>query len=459
MPTILHERRKVLRQDISRHAYAEIADFLYFRTNNSKYINKEGKSFFLLPSVKYIADNLGYSTSTCKRALDFLSGNGYISKSKARCHDGAVRLKIQMCKYFDNYVPTIFHEGRKLMRQFISNHTYADIADFIYYKANNSRYINKEGKSFFLLPSVDFLSENLGFKRRTIERALKYLEKNDFLIKLRTRCHDGAVRLQIFVTEKLSDIMLSIEELRVLNPPVENKINTQVEDCSSDYDILAQSDSAKLTLSDSAIVTNSIIKENKVKEDNNYNNNQELEVIEKSKSPEVKSVNFVFSFDLDKYNEDVESYVSDLANKHNLDGSQLFSSLVELQESNIYKNQDDLVHDAISLLKHEKDDRVIAKGDDRRKYKKAIFEAGDSRGQILSPVQHVAVVQTLRWLKETGKSCISDVKEVFAWVEFQITNPDHHFKGKGFKHCLYIIKKMLCNSGRNQYSKPLGFGV
>jgi len=349
-------------------------------------------------------------------------------------------------------MPTIFHAGRKLLRQHIPNHSYAEIADFLYFRTHKSKYLDENGKRFFLLPNIDYIVDELGFKKRTCEKALSILEKTGFIKKSKTKCYDGAVRLQIFVADKLKNIMAAIDNLK--DSKLETNKSTQ-----NTFKPICDIDSAPVADSDSAEFAESYIKENKVKEDNNYNYNQELEVIEESTSSEVKSVNFVFSFDLDKYNEDVENYVSDLATKHSLDGSLLFSSLVELQESNIYKNQDDLVNDAINLLKHQKDDRVIAKGDDRRKYKKAIFEAGDSRGQRLSSVQHVAVVQTLRWLKETGKSCISDVKEVFSWVEFQITNPDHHFKGKGFKHCLYIIKKMLCNSGKSQYSKPLGFGV
>ena len=349
-------------------------------------------------------------------------------------------------------MPTIFHAGRKLLRQHISNHSYAEIADFLYFRTHKSKYLDENGKRFFLLPNVDYIVDELGFKKRTCERALHILEKTGYISKFKKKCFDGAVRLQIFISDKLADLMLLVDNLKKQQ---ESKVKTKESIANTIYN----NDSASVAESDSADLADSYIKENIIKEDNNYNQNQELEVIEKTTSPEVKSVNFVFSYDLDKYNEDVEAYVSELATKHSLDGSQLFSSLVELQESNFYKNQDDLVNDAINLVKHQKDDRFIAKGDDRRKYKKAIFEAGDSRGQRLSPVQHVAVVQTLRWLKETGKSCISDFKEVFAWVEFQITNPDHHFKGKGFKHCLYIIKKMLCNSGRSQYSKPLGFGI
>jgi len=258
-------------------------------------------------------------------------------------------------------MPTIFHAGRKLLRQHISNHSYAEIADFLYFRTHKSKYLDENGKRFFLLPNVDYIVDELGFGKSICKRSLKALESKGFIIRSKTKCYDGAVRLQIFIADKLQDLMTSIDDLK-------NKKENKRKTAEKDSNTLLNIDSSNIDQSEKSNIDQSYIKEN-----NNYNNNQELEVIEKSTSPEVKSVNFVFSYDLDKYNEDVENYVSDLDKKHNLDGSQLFSSLVELQESNIYKNQDDLVNDAINLLKHEKDNRVIAKGDDRRKYKKAII--------------------------------------------------------------------------------------
>ena len=75
----------------------------------------------------------------------------------------------------------------------------------------------------------------------------------------------------------------------------------------------------------------------------------------------------------------------------------------------------------------------------------------------LSPLQQVAVVQNLKELEVKKKVNIGSIQEVFSWVEFQLTNPEYHFQGKGFKHCLNIIKKMLCNKGKRQYSRPYGY--
>ena len=63
----------------------------------------------------------------------------------------------------------------------------------------------------------------------------------------------------------------------------------------------------------------------------------------------------------------------------------------------------------------------------------------------------------LKYLNNKGKALISNVKEVFSWIEFQIINPKHQLKGLGFKHCLNIIRNLLCDSSKKQYSKPVGF--
>ena len=67
--------------------------------------------------------------------------------------------------------------------------------------------------------------------------------------------------------------------------------------------------------------------------------------------------------------------------------------------------------------------------------------------RALTARQHVAIIQTLKWLDSTGKAVIGSINEVYSWIEYQISNPDYHFQGKGFKYCLSIVKKMLCNTG------------
>ena len=79
----------------------------------------------------------------------------------------------------------------------------------------------------------------------------------------------------------------------------------------------------------------------------------------------------------------------------------------------------------------------MPEGDTKLKPKKATFEAEDARMSYLSPLQQVAVVQNLKELEVKKKANIGSMKEVFSWVEFQLTNPEHHFQGKGFKGLLH----------------------
>jgi hypothetical protein len=89
--------------------------------------------------------------------------------------------------------------------------------------------------------------------------------------------------------------------------------------------------------------------------------------------------------------------------------------------------------------------------------KKALFHAEDVRSTSLTPKQQLAVSQVLNGLIRQGKASITSVKEVFSWIEYQLINPASHFVGKGFKHCLNIVQKMLCNQGSRQYCKPFGY--
>lgn len=73
MSTIFHAGRKILRQEIGNHNYAEIADLLFFRVQGTKYQDEEGKKFFLLPNVNYICEETGFKERSCERGLFSLS--------------------------------------------------------------------------------------------------------------------------------------------------------------------------------------------------------------------------------------------------------------------------------------------------------------------------------------------------------------------------------------------------
>ena len=422
---------------------------------------------------------------------------------------------------------TIFHAGRKILRQEIGNHNYAEIADLLFFRVQGTKYYDEEGNPFFLLPNINYISEETGFKERSCERALADLDKNDWIDRVKIKCYDGAVRTKIYITDKFKSIMSHIDQL--LNVDEKNNVNSekeykptfqgnmnitpsnrpdelstnvnnatteekdiagidrysnqshslntystieteeQVLEAANTADFISsaeqddltalQLDSAKMAGSDSANLAESYIKEKTIKEENNnYNKYQEPKCLDNEISQIVKSVNLVFTYDLEKMTEEAEQAVINLAEKNSLDFISLFDTLVELQEAGIYHNQIEMISDAIKIeLRKKGNNTVLPTGDKRLKYKKAIFEAEDKRKKTLTARQHIAIIQTLKWLDATGKAVIGSINEVYSWIEYQISNPDYHFQGKGFKHCLSIVKKMLCNTGNRQYSRPYGF--
>jgi len=347
---------------------------------------------------------------------------------------------------------TIFHKGRKVLRQAIGNHNYAEIADLLYFRIIGSKYYDEEGKPFFLLPNINHIVEETGFCERLCQRALAELEKNNWIEKIKTRCFDGAVRIKIYITEKFIEIMHYIESM------INNKTDVHVLEIAEKA--LIDDDYAPLAESDSANLAESYIKEKNTKEEiKKFNNNQASKTLEKEKPEIVKPINFEFSLDLNKHTEAMELFLRDTAEKEQINADSLLVTLVDLQESGLYQNQAIMVQDAIQILQriNGKKDH-LPEGDNKLKPKKATFKAEDKRMRYLTPLQQVALIQNLKELEETKKTRLGSIEEVFSWVEFQLTNPDHHFYGKGFKHCLNIIKKILCNKGKRQYSKPYGYG-
>lgn len=346
---------------------------------------------------------------------------------------------------------TIFHKGRKVLRQAIGNHNYAEIADLLYFRITGSKYYDEEGKPFYLLPNINHIVEETGFCERLCQRALSELEKHNWIEKIKTRCFDGAVRIKIYITAKFIEIMHYIESM------IDNKTEVHLPEIAEKS--LTGGDYAPLAESDSANLADSYIKEKKTKEENNnFNNNQASKTLETERSEIVKPVNFKFSLDLNKYTEAMELFIRNTAEKEQIDADSLLVTLVDLQESGLYQNQAIMVQDAIQSLQRingQKDH--LPAGDNKLKPKKATFKAEDKRMNYLTPLQQVAVIQNLKELEETKKTRLGSIKEVFSWVEFQLTNPNYHFHGKGFKHCLNIIKKMLCNKGKLQYSRPYGY--
>ena len=340
---------------------------------------------------------------------------------------------------------TVFHEGRKVLRTEIKNNNFANIADFLYFRIQISKYKDKSNNIFFLLPNIEYLVKETGLSKRTCERALQYLEKSDFISKARTRCYDGAVRLKIFITKKFKQIMDSISKL------VNKKVSKNYTSNISKQDIISldnhNSDSVNMADSDSVNMADSIIKVEDIKEDNNINSNIDIE----EKQNIVKNVNFSLE---DKNTFELADI---LADKYKFDCNDILFALVDLNESGLYNCKLKLIEDAIKIVKRNyTGEDILPTGEVFNSYK-AIQVAEDTRDDFLTAKQQIAIHQMLKYLNNKGKALISNVKEVFSWIEFQIINPKHQLKGLGFKHCLNIIRNLLCDSSKQQYSKPVGF--
>ena len=190
---------------------------------------------------------------------------------------------------------------------------------------------------------------------------------------------------------------------------------------------------------------------------NSDDNDHAAITLPSQKDETVKSVINYFSYDLEEKSEAYQ-FVKQLSESYSLDFNTLLMTLIDLQETSFYSHIGDLIEDGITILKRiDKEDVGIPQAYSKVLPKKALFHAEDERSDVLSPLQQVALSQILSHLVATGKATVGSIKEVFSWVEFQLTNPLHHFQGKSFKHALNIVSKMLCNQGIRNYSKPFGY--
>lgn len=315
---------------------------------------------------------------------------------------------------------TIFHEGRKLLRQKIGNANYAEIADFLYFRENISQYADKDSNRFFLLPNIEYLANEIGFGKTLVSNALSKLEEKDFIKKIKHKCYDGAVRLRIYITSKFKDIMHQIALLRVTDESV-------IEQYKGDQDD-ALSDSPQNDFSDSPQKQLSIIKEH----DLERKNNNMLEPV---------------TFDLDLNKESIE----EIADSQSIDPTCLFMNILALQELNLFK-QNDLLAMAIDLCKVN--DKCIDAVSTDIHYSKLYELVELERGEILTPTQHLYLSALLNYVEQ--KVDYFHKPEIYQWAEFQLTNPDHHYQGRDFRHCCNIIKKALLSGNKKAFCRPKG---
>jgi DNA-binding MarR family transcriptional regulator len=316
---------------------------------------------------------------------------------------------------------TIFHEGRKLLRKEVGNPNYAEIADFLYFRENVSKYTDSDHNRFFLLPNVEYISDEIGFGKTLVSTALTKLEDKDFIKKVKHKCYDGAVRIKIYITDKFKGIMKKIASLRTSNRAVND-------DLPNDSDN-GNLDSPQNDISDSPQKPISIIKE--------HDSKRKINMLEP------------VNFDLDFKDEDIAK----LAQDNNVDPTCLFMNVLALKELNLFTDTEKLLDIAVQLcIANENPDYIVSSNIHYAK----LYEAVDlERGRALTPSQHLYLSSMLSYV-DTQLEYFHKA-EVYKWVEFQLTNPDYHYQGRDFRHTCNIIKKALLSDNQKGYCKPIGF--
>ncbi|MDC0535852.1 hypothetical protein OAO18_08605, partial [Francisellaceae bacterium] len=251
---------------------------------------------------------------------------------------------------------TIFHEGRKVLRQEIGNPNYAEIADFLYFRENVSKYTDSDNNRFFLLPNVEYISNEIGFGKTLVSTALTKLEDKEFIKKVKHKCYDGAVRIKIYITDKFKGIMRQIASLRTSNRAVNDVLRNDTNN--------GELDSPQNDISDSPQKPISIIKE----EDNKRKNNNMLELV---------------TFDLDFKDEDITK----LAQDNNVDPTCLFMNVLALKELNLFTDTGKLLNMALQLcIVNDNPDELVSTDIHYSK----LYEVVDlERGELLTPSQHL----------------------------------------------------------------------
>jgi predicted transcriptional regulator len=341
---------------------------------------------------------------------------------------------------------TIFHKGRKVLRENIGNPNYAEIADFLYFRSQISNYRDSENNYFYLLKNIDYLSEKLGFGHTLIKKALNKLEELNLIKKKRHKCYDGAVRLKIYITSSFKKLMSKIEELRT----AETNITTPKEQPKN-------IDQSQNSLSDQTQNDFSYIKEQEL-ESNNINTITDLNDIEGEKGlmdlsnmPNFTDDNTVLNTLQDLT--DKQMYAIDTCAKHfKVDGCQLFTDVVSSIE-------DKLSYDTFNSLLGLCVNKQISKYNQNleKEYQKqtrkydidyyAIDNASDIREGVLNRSQEYAIEQGLLYLQKR-KGIKFDLNELKTWVSISLLNG---YKQSGFRKAIRSILKSI---EKGKYTKP-----
>ena len=367
-------------------------------------------------------------------------------------------------KYLEKLMSTIFHQGRKLLRLSLNgNHNLAEIADLLHFRISGSSYKDRNGQ-FFLLPNIEHLAEHTGFGLTTCKKSLQELEKNGFIKKAKTRCFDNAVRTKIYLTSKFKKIMSDISILKEKTNIDAKDLTKQDTAKENQYrpnnsnEVNTHFDSSECVQSDSSDCDESIIKEQTKK--NNIvkkvvsqivepKKERSLEIIDSTNIPEFTQDKVI----LDMPTADQIDAIETITQTYEVDGSQLFETVMELcnTKADFFEDFNQILAVSINQqLEPLVQAKELKAKRDKCKYEidfRATEMANDDRCSTLDDSQTYAVDHNLKYLqKKVGKRF--DFDELKGWVTHSLK---HGYKGLGFQKAIRCIVKAI---KEDKYTKP-----
>ena len=359
---------------------------------------------------------------------------------------------------------TIFHQGRKLLRLSLNgNHNLAEIADLLHFRISGSSYKDRNGQ-FFLLPNIEHLAEHTGFGLTTCKKSLQELEKNGFIKKAKTRCFDNAVRTKIYLTSKFKKIMSDISILKektnidAKDLPKQDTAKENQYRPNNSNEVNTHFDSSECVQSDSSDCDESIIKEQTKK--NNIvkkvvsqivepKKERSLEIIDSTNIPEFTQDKVI----LDMPTADQIDAIETITQTYEVDGSQLFETVMELcnTKADFFEDFNQILAVSINQqLEPLVQAKELKAKRDKCKYEidfRATEMANDDRCSTLDDSQTYAVDHNLKYLqKKVGKRF--DFDELKGWVTHSLK---HGYKGLGFQKAIRCIVKAI---KEDKYTKP-----
>ena len=392
-------------------------------------------------------------------------------KPSRQCYYSTHSPRLQIVQQ-EKLMSTIFHEGRKLLRLSLNgNHNLAEIADLLHFRISGSSYKDKNGQ-FFLLPNIEHLTEHTGFGKTTCINAIKELEKNGFIKKVKTRCYDNAVRTKIYLTKKFKGIMNDIANLKNVvvietkKEPIKNEVeSTTINSTSSAVNNTVDTtnftpnlDSPKYGESDSPNFDESIIKEQTkknnivekvVSQEVEPKKEKSLEITDSANTPEFTQDKVI----LDMPTPDQIDSIETITQTYEVDGSQLFETAMELcnTKADFFEDFNQILAVAIN---QQLEPLVQAKELEAERAKckyeidfRATEMANDERSIELDDTQVYAVDHNLKYLqKRVGKRF--DFDELKGWVTHSLK---YGYKGLGFQKAIRCIVKAI---KEDKYTRP-----